>query len=273
MKSPYAAICYLLITVWLSGCSIFGAPTELDETKGWPAERIYEAGAEKMRSRDYEKAIKYFQIVESRYPHGRYAAQAQLETAYAYFKKNDSASSIAATDRFIKLHPNHPNLDYAYYLKGLARFTERGVVEKLTHQGLDDRDPKSLRESFLALKELITRFPQSRYIKDAALRMTYLANTLADHELHVARYYMKRKAYVAAINRCKYVIENYAETQGVEEALVITISAYELLGMDDLKEDTLRVLKQNYPNSPLLGKAIPSETRDWWKFWESFDSK
>lgn len=273
MKHSVAFIAVIMLASWLSGCSIFGAPTELDETKGWQPARIYAEAEEKMKSRDYDKAIKYFQILESRYPHGNYATQAQLETAYAQYKKNDPISCIATADRFIKLHPNHPNVDYAYYIKGLATFNERGIMEKLTKQEIDDRDPKTLRQSFLSLKELVTRYPNSRYVKDATLRMTYLANTLASHELHVARYYMKRQAYVAAINRCKYVLENFSETPAIEEALVITISAYDLLGMDDLKQDTYRILQKNFPESKLLGTAVPSDQRVWWKFWESLYNK
>lgn len=259
----------LIALLWLSGCSIFGAPTEIDETKGWPVQRIYSEAEDLMKSRDYDKAIKYFQVLESRYPHGRYATQAQLELIYAYFKKNDPASCIAAADRFIKLHPNHPNIDYAYYMKGMANFNERGIVEKLTEQQISDRDPKSLHESFLSFKDLVTRYPDSRYAKDATLRMTYLVNTLANHELHVARYYMKRTAYVAALNRAKYVLEYYPDSPAIEEALVIMISAYDALGMDDLKQDTLRVLQANYPDSPMLGKGVPQDKRVWWKFWES----
>jgi len=259
----------LIAVLWLSGCAIFGAPTEIDETKGWPVQRIYSEAEDKMKARDYEKAIKYFQVLESRYPHGRYATQAQLEIIYAHYKKNDPASCMAAADRFIKLHPNHPNIDYAYYMKGLATFNQRGIIEKLTEQQISDRDPKALRESFQALKELVTRYPSSRYVKDAALRMTYLVNTLANHELHVARYYMKRTAYVAAINRAKFVLENYPESPAVEEALVITISAYDAIGMADLKQDALRVLQTNYPNSRMLAKGVPDDKRIWWKFWES----
>ncbi|MEZ0232464.1 MAG: outer membrane protein assembly factor BamD [Methylophilaceae bacterium] len=258
-----------ILALWLTGCAIFGDPTEIDETKGWDAQRIYTEAAAKMTDRDYDKAIKYFQALESRYPHGRYATQAQLEMIYAYFKKSDPASTIAAADRFIKLHPNHPNIDYAYYMKGLATFNERGVIEKLTKQQISDRDPKALKESFLSLKELTTRYPNSRYIKDATLRMTYLVNTLASYELSVARYYMKRQAYVAALNRAKYVLEYYPDSPSVEEALVIMISAYDLLSMDDLKQDTLRVLEANYPDSKMLGKGIPEDKRVWWKFWES----
>ncbi|HSI38451.1 MAG TPA: outer membrane protein assembly factor BamD [Methylotenera sp.] len=262
-------ILILMFALLLNGCAIFGAPTELDDTKGWSAERIYQEGETKMRDRDYEKAIGYFQKLESRYPHGRYATQAQLETAYAYYKKQEPILAVAAADRFIKLHPNHPNVDYAYYLKGLAVFNERGIIEKLSKQQVSDRDPRSLRDSFATFKELVTRYPNSRYAKDSTQRMIYLSNSLAEHELHVARYYMKRQAYIAAVNRTKYVIEYYPQSPSVEEALVIMISAYDLLALEDLKTDTLRILKTNYPDSAMLGKSAPTDERIWWKFWES----
>ena len=251
----------------LGGCGLL--PEQIDETAGWNAQRLYTEAKAFMTEGSYEQAIKMFEKLEARYPYGRYAQQAQIEVAYAHFKSGEPALAIAAADRFIKLHPNHPNIDYAYYIKGLATFTERGVVEKLTKQEISDRDPKSMRESFAALKELVTRYPNSRYVKDATLRMTYLVNALAQHELHVARYYMKRTAYVAAINRAKYVIEVYPDSNSVEEALVILISAYDLLGMEDLKSDTNRVLQANYPNSKMLSKGVPGDQRVWWKFWES----
>lgn len=257
-----------LLVLFMSGCAIFGSPTEIDETKGWSVQKIYDAAAEQMRDKDYDKAIKYFEIIESRFPHGRYAIQAQLEMAYAYYKKQEPAQAMAAADRFIKMHPNHPNVDYAYYLKGLATFNERGIVEKFTEQEISDRDPKAQRESFMAFKELITRFPESKYAKDAAQRMVYLVNNLAENELHVARYYMKRQAYLAAINRCKYVLVEYPDSPSQEEALVIMISAYDLIGLDDYKQDTLRVLKTNYPNSRFLTGEAPKDKKVWWKFWE-----
>lgn len=259
----------LIGVLFLSGCSIFGAPTEKDETKGWTVQKINSAAEESMRDRDYEKAIKYYQTIESRFPHGRYAMQAELEIAYAYYKKSDPASAMAAADRFIKLHPNHPNVDYAYYLKGLATFNERGVIEKVTEQQISDRDPKALRDSFLSFKELITRFPESKYVKDATQRMTYLVNTLAASELHVARYYMKRQAYVAAVNRCKYTIENYPDSPSIEEALVIMVSAYDLMDLEDLKQDTMRILKTNFPDSKFNTTGVPNDQKVWWKFWES----
>jgi outer membrane protein assembly factor BamD len=259
----------LILVLFLSGCAIFGDPTEIDETKGWSVQKLYTEASTAMRDKDYDKAIQYYGKLQSRFPHGRYALQSEMDVAYAYYKKGEAAAAIAAADRFIKLHPYHPNIDYMYYLKGLATFNERGIVEKMTAQQISDRDPKSLRESFASFKELVKRFPDSKYTKDAIARMAYLVNTLAEHELHVARYYMKREAYVAALNRCKYVIENYPDSTSVEEALVITVSAYDLLGMENLKQDTLRVLKTNYPNSPFSGKSAPREEKSWWKFWEA----
>ena len=238
----------LLITLLLNACALFGDPTPVDETKGWSVEKIYEAAQSKMRDGNYQKAISYFQKLESRYPNASYAAQAQLEIAFAYYKRQEPASSAAAADRFISLHPNHPNLDYAYYIKGLAMFNQRGIVQKLTRQEISDRDPQTLRASFAVFKELVTRFPTSRYEADATQRMIYLTNQLATHELHVARYYMKRRAYLAVVKRAQYVLEYYPNTPSVEEALALMVEAYDALGLQTLKADTKRVLEQNYPD-------------------------
>lgn len=265
----YPSLLALLLSLLLSGCAIFGEPTELDETKGWQATRIYAEGEQKMQDKDYDKALRYFQILESRFPHGKYATQAQLEIAYAYYKKQDPISCVAAADRFIKLHPNHPNVDYAYYLRGLASFNERGIIEKLSAQEINDRDPKALKLSFAAFKELTERYPKSRYYKDATQRMVYLVNALSQHELHVARYYMRRQAYLAALNRAKYVLEYYPNSLSVEEALVISVSAYDYMDLTDLKDDTLRVLKTNYPQNPMVLGKVSEDEKVWWKFWES----
>lgn len=268
-KSILPAICVTLLAFLLNGCIIFGEPNELDKTQGWSAKRIYEAGELQMAENNYDLALAYFQKLESRFPHGVYATQAQLEIAYAHYKKDDPILCLAAADRFIKLHPNHPNIDYAYYLKGLATFNERGMFDKITLQQISDRDPKTLKLSFASFKELTERYPKSRYYKDATQRMVYLVNALAQHEMHVARYYMKRKAYVAAVNRAKYVVEYYPASTSVEEALVLLVSAYDRMDMDDFKQDTLRILKTNYPNNLMItGKIVKSE-RNWWKFWES----
>jgi len=259
----------LITALTLSACAIFGNPNPPDETKGWAEQRLYAAGQEKMVDKNYDKAIEYFQKLEARYPHGAYATQAQLEVAYAYYKKSEPVLCLSAVDRFIKLHPNHPNLDYAYYLKGLATFNERGIMEKYTKQEINDRDPKTLRVSFNAFKELVERFPTSRYKKDATQRMIYLVNTLAMHEMHVSRYYMQRKAYVAALNRSRYVLETYPNSVAVEDALVTMISAYDAMDMADLKGDTLRILKTNYPENPMITGKINEDEKVWWKFWES----
>lgn len=259
----------LIAAISLSACAIFGDPTPLDETKGWNEQRLYAAGQEKMIDKNYDKAIEYFRKLEARYPHGVYATQAQLEIAFAHYKKSEPVLCLSALDRFIKLHPNHPNLDYAYYLKGLASFNERGFIEKHTGQEINDRDPKTLKISFAAFKELTERFPNSRYYKDANQRMVYLVNILALHEMHVARYYMQRKAYVAALNRSKYVLETYPNSSAIESALVTMISAYDAMDMTDLKDDTLRVLKTNYPENPMITGKIQEDEKLWWKFWES----
>ena len=267
LRPPFLMPC--LLTLFMSGCAIFGDPTELDETKGWQADRIYAEGEQKMLDKDYDKALGYFQKLDSRFPNTKYATQAQLEIAYAHYKKQDPISAVIAADRFIKLHPNHPNVDYAYYLKGLASFNERGVIEKYTAQEISDRDPKTLKLSFAAFKELVERYPKSRYFKDASQRMLYLVNALSQHELHVARYYMKRQAYLAALNRAKYVVEYYPNSTAVEEALVISISAYDYMDLIDLKDDTVRILKTNYPQNPMVTGKVSEDERVWWKFWES----
>ena len=259
----------VIMMLFLASCAIFGPPTELDDTKGMNAQRIYEVASEKMADKDYKKAVEYLKKLESRYPNSKYGAQAQLDMAYAYYKQEDAAQCVSTVERFIKLHPDHPNLDYAYYLKGVAYFKQRGLIEKATFQDISDRDPKVLTQSFLAFKDMLTLYPDSRYGKDAKERMIYLKNKLADHELHVARHYMKLKAYVAAINRAKYVIEAYPDSSFVEEALVIMISAYDNLDMHDLKEDNLRILKQNYPDSSMFTKGKDTKKKDWWKFWDN----
>ena len=258
----------VIMMLFLGSCAIFGPPTELDDTKGMSADRIYTLASEKMADKDYKKSVEYLKKLESRFPNSKYGAQAQLDMAYAYYKQDDAAQCVSTVERFIKIHPNHPNLDYAYYLKGVAYFKQRGLIEKATFQDISDRDPKILKQSFLAFKDLLTLYPDTRYGKDATERMIYLKNKLADSELHVARHYMKVKAYVAALNRAKYVIETYPDSNFVEEALVIMISAYDNLGMNDFKEDNLRILKQNYPNSSMFTKGKDTKKQDWWKFWD-----
>jgi len=258
----------MLFAAALAGCGLL--PEQIDETKDWSASRLYAAAKSDLSEGNYERAIKMFERLEARYPYGPYAQQAQLEVAYAYYKDNEPVSAIAAADRFIKLHPNHPHVDYAYYLKGLANFVEeRGLLAGLGSQDMSERDPKAARESFDAFKELVTRFPDSKYTPDALARMRYLVNALARHEVHVARYYYKRGAYVAAANRGKYVVEHYPQAPALEEALYMMALSYDRLDLADLRDDALRVLRLNFPASPYLAGQDPKtgKERAWWKFW------
>lgn len=252
----------------LAGCSLL--PEQIDETAGWSAQKLYAAAKEKMNDGAYGDAVKYFEKLEARYPYGRYAQQAQLEAAYAYFKDNEPASAVAACDRFIKLHPNHPNVDYAYYLKGLANFNEDlGLLSRvgLGDKDLTDRDPKASKESFDAFRELITKYPTSKYSADAQARMKYLVNALASHEVHVAKYYIKRGAYLAAVNRAQYAVQTFPQAPVTEQALALMVKGYDELGMADLRDDSMRVLRKNFPNSQYYTQLTPHDT-PWWKFWE-----
>lgn len=212
------------------------------------ARELYNEGKTALNKGDYELAIEHFEKLESRYPFRVYAQQAKLDIAYAYYKFGEQESAISTADRFIKTYPRHPNVDYAYYLRGVASFTpEKGFFDKLFRLDPAHRDPRSAEKSFQYFSELIERFPDSRYVTDAIQRMIYLENYLARHELHVANYYLKRGAYVAAVNRTKYIIENYPRTASVPEALDTMAKAYEKLGLDDLSEDARKVLLLNFP--------------------------
>ena len=221
-----------------------------------------------MSSRAWDRAIKLLEKLEARYPYGRFAQQAQLDVAYAYWKSGERASAIAAADRFIKLYPNHANVDYAYYLKGLVNFNENtGILSILDNPDMTERDSKGSRESFEAFKELVNRFPDSKYTEDARGRMRYLVNSLAQYEVHVARYYMKRGAYVAAANRAQFAVQSYPQAPALEEAVFIMVKAYDALDMADLRDAADRVMRKNFPESRYLTGKV---TRDapWWKLWD-----
>ncbi|WP_310449125.1 outer membrane protein assembly factor BamD [Sulfuritalea sp.] len=249
----------------LGGCGLL--PDVVDETASWSASKLYSEAKDAMAESSYDKAIKYFEKLEARFPYGRYAQQAQLEVAYAYYRQNEPASAIAACDRFIRLHPNHPNVDYAYYLKGLTNFNEDlGLLGYVSLQDLTERDPKAARDSFDAFKVLVNKYPESKYTPDATARMKYLVNALASHEVHVARYYMKREAYVAAVNRAQAAIKTYPDAPANEEALFIMIKAYDLLGMNDLRDDAERVMRTNFPKSEYYARGL-NRVEPWWKLW------
>lgn len=216
---------------------------------------MYAEAKENLSSRAYEDAIKGFEQLEARYPYGRYAEQAQLEIAYAYFVQGEQGSALAACDRFIKLHPYHPNVDYAYYLKGLAlQNVDRGLFSWLQPKDRDERDPKGAAEAFESFREIVTRFPNSRYAPDAAKRMRDIASAMARQELRVAVYYLERRAPLAAANRAQVLLKQYPEAPEVEDALGLMVQAYGQLGLADLQADARRVLQLNYPNSKYLAR-------------------
>ena len=266
MRTSLLAPLAVVVALSVAACGLL--QTESDETTGWSADKLYSEAKDEMASKNWSKAIKYFEKLEARYPYGRYAQQAQLEMAYAYWKDTERASAIAAADRFIKLYPNHPNVDYAYYLKGLINFNvDQGIFGFLVQSDMTERDPKATREAFAAFKEVVTRFPRSRYAADSAARMRYLVNSLAWHEVHVARYYMNRGAYVAAANRAQVALQTYPRAPANEEGLVILVQAYDKLGMKDLQKDAERVLMANYPKSPWLTGNPDRAKVPWWQIW------
>jgi outer membrane protein assembly factor BamD len=262
-----SSLLVLLAALVLGGCGLFSGQD--DETIGWSAQKLYGEAKDAMNAKDWPKAIKYLEKLEARYPYGRFAQQAQLEVAYAYWKDNERASGLAAADRFIKLYPNHEHVDYAYYLKGLINFNElQGLLSFLTNPDMTDRDPKATREAFDSFKEVVTRFPESKYASDSANRMRYLVNALASHEVHVARYYMKRSAYVAAANRAQFAIQHYPQAPAIEEAVFILVRAYDALGMTDLRDDADRVMRKNFPNSDYLKPGGRRRDVPWWRIWD-----
>ena len=250
----------------LSGCGIFSGK-EVNETRGWTAQKLYAEARQELSGRNWQNAIKHYERIESRYPFGRFAQQAMIEVAYAHWKNEDIASALASIDRFVKLHPNHPSVDYMYYLRGLINFNDDlGLLGFFSGQDLSERDPKAAADAFSAFKDLVARFPESKYAPDAIQRMNYLVNALASHEVHVARYYMKRKAYVAAANRTQYALKTYPGAPANEEGLVIMVKAYDAMGMTVLRDDAERVMKKNFPDSVYL-KGGPRKDVPWWQIW------
>jgi outer membrane protein assembly factor BamD len=236
-----------LLTVLLTlGCA--GTPD--DEFAKLSAQELYDKAKASLQSGDYETAISVFEQLEARYPFGKFAQQAQLEIAYAYYKFDEPDSCIATADRFIRNNPGNPHIDYAYYLKGLANYSRGAeLADRFAGREPSDRDTRALRDAFNDFTQLVKKFPDSRYAPDATERLVFLHNTLARYEINVAEYYMKRGAYVAAANRAKYVVENYQRTPAAQDALRVLVNAYTKMGMKDLAADAQRVLDLNVPTN------------------------
>lgn len=248
----------------LVGCS----STETDRTANWSPNRIYAEAKDEANSGAYDKAVPLFEKLEGRAAGTPLAQQAQLDKAYAQYKASEKPAAIATIDRFLKLHPASPAIDYALYLKGVINFNdELGMFSFLTRQDLSERDQKAAKESFESFKELVTRFPESRYAPDARQRMNYIVNSLAQYEVHVARYYYTRGAYLAAINRAQLALADYREVPALEEALYIMVRSYDALGLNDLRDDAQRVLTTNYPKSEYLTRGFRGSDDPWWKVW------
>jgi outer membrane protein assembly factor BamD len=246
----------LVLVTSLAGCSWFGLEWgQTDQTAKWDADKLYAEARLELAAGSWAKARDLYQKLEARYPFGRYAQQALMEIAYSYYKEGETAQAVQTADRFIRQYPNHPNIDYVYYLKGLASFNEDlGFLGRLMNQDVSERDAKAAREAFDAFKDLVTRYPESKYADDARARMRYLVNAQAQAEVNVARFYFSRKAYIAAIQRSQVVVRDFQRTPATEEALHLMARSYEALQMKDLQADAERVLALNFPESRFLAR-------------------
>lgn len=265
MRHSLAVI--LLLT--LTACSLLEPlPDGTEPTALLSAEQLYDQAKAELNDGNYSTAVSLYEKLQSRYPYGRYAQQALLEAAYANYRQGESEAAISAAERFIKQYPNHPHIDYAYYVKGLANFNgEIGLLKSLGGQDPTERDPRAAQEAFAAFKDLVVRFPDSKYAPDSRLRMQYLTNALAQYELHVARYYLRRGAHIAAVNRAQNILTLYPNSPSTRDALEIMAQGYDAMGMTDLRDDARRVLAQNRPaGEPAQTASDPGKT--WWQFWK-----
>ena len=245
-------LCYIFLLIVLSSCAWLSEDVEDDQ--GMMTERdFYEKIQESLSANNWSLAISNLQLLESQFPFGNYAEQGQLELIYAHYKTNDYESSIAAADRFIRLHPQHKNVDYAFYVKGLSQIAQsEGFLDNYMPTDASMRDIGDARLAFTTLSELIENYPDSPYAFDARQRLISIRNRMARAEIHVANYYFTRGAYMAAANRGKYVVENFQQTPAVPDGLAVMIQAYKLLSLDDLIENPLQILNKNYPEHPSL---------------------
>ena len=248
----------------LAACS----STPTDRTAGWSPNRIHAEAKDELNSGGYDKAIPLYEKLEGRAAGTPLAQQAQLDKAYAQFKNGEKAEAVATLDRFMRLHPASPAIDYALYLKGVINFNdELGLFSFLSRQDLSERDQKAAKEAFESFNDLVTRFPDSRYAPDARARMRYTVNALAQYEVHVARYYYTRGAYVAAVNRAQQALADYRDAPALEEALYILVQSYDKLNLAQLRDDSKRVLEQNYPNSEYVALGFKPKSSAWLQLW------
>jgi outer membrane protein assembly factor BamD len=259
-----AAVGATCLALALAGCGT----TAKDDTAQWSPERLYSEAKEEAATGNYDRAGKLYERLEGRAAGTVLAQQAQLERAYAMYRAGEKAQALSILDRFVKLHPTSPALDYAYYLRGLVNFNDNlGILGSLTSQDLSERDQQASRDAYDAFKQLVDQFPESTYADDARVRMNYIVNSLAAYEVHVARYYFRRAAYVAAANRAQRTVQEFQQAPATEEALFIMVQSYEALGLAELRDDADRVLHQNFPNTTLYSEGIGAKKSPWWKPW------
>lgn len=262
--SVFWPLALTLLCLMQLGCS----SKTVDATATMSPNRLYAEAKEEMAAGAWDKAAPLLEKLEGRAAGTPLAQQAQLDRAYARYKGNETAEALSILERFIKLHPGSPALDYAMYLKGIINFNDDlGLFSSITQQDLSERDQKAAKESFEAFRELVTRFPTSKYADDARSRMTYIVNSLAQYEVHVARYYYNRGAFVAAINRAQIAINDYRAVPALEEAMFLIVKSYDALGLTSLRDDAQRVLESNYPNSTLMSTGGRVNKNPWWKIW------
>ena len=263
LHRPMAAVLAVLVAL-LAGC---GSTPKEAESK-WSPERLYAEAKEEASTGNFERASKLYERLEGRASGTALAQQAQIERAYMLYKSSDKAQALATLERFIKLHPTSAALDYALYLQGLINFNDNlGLLGSLARQDLAERDQQAARDSFQSFKQLLDQFPQSLYADDARLRMNYIVNTLASYEVHVARYYFRRGAYVAAANRAQIVVTDFQQSPSAQEALYIMVQSYDRLGMTDLRDDADRVLRQTFPDTTVAFDGLGRAKKPWWQVW------
>lgn len=245
------------LSALLGGCETFGSKESSaveDKFTGYNEAQFHKEAKAALQNESFQKAVELFEALEARYPFGEYSAQTQLDLAYAYHKNGDPEAALAAAERFIKINPRNPHVDYAYYLKGLVSYNRGiGVMDRFLPTDSSQRDVSNAQEAYNVFQELVRRFPSSKYVPDAKQRMIALKNNIAMHELRVAQYYFKRKAYVATVSRCNLILKDYQRTPAVPHALQLMQEAYTEMGLTQLAQDAEKVFKTNYP------KGIPEE--------------
>jgi outer membrane protein assembly factor BamD len=264
LRRPVEVLAVLAVGLVLAACS--SGPK--DESVAWSPDKLYAEAKSEAAAGNYDRAAKLYERLEGRAAGTVLAQQSQLDRAYVLYKSGEKAQALATIERFIKLQPTSPALDYAIYLQGVINFNDDlGLLGNLSRQDLSERDQQAARDSYQSFRQLVDQFPASSYAPDARLRMNYIVNTLASYEVHVARYYFRRGAYVAAANRAQQTVQDFQQSPSAEEALFIMAQSYDRLGLTDLRDDAQRVLRQNFPQSTLQTVGGYAKPRSWWQLW------